>query len=123
MTRSLTEVIRKYLAVCQPAGTCREYLDSVARDEDRVFELRGEASVDGDRRPIVVEDLNLVRADVDHRFDGERHSCAKALTFATFAVVRNLRFVVEFSSDAVPDEIFDDRATVSFGEILNGGTD
>ena len=42
-----------------------------------MLELRRQASVPGNRRPAVFQDLARCLADVDHRLNGEDHAGAK----------------------------------------------
>src|ERR1700742_1062576 len=52
----------------------REDVRAGLGDEQGVLELRGPFTVFGDDGPVVVPDLVVQRAEVDHRFDGERHT-------------------------------------------------
>ncbi len=88
-----------------------------------MLELGRKRSVHREHRPLVVHDLGLVAADVDHRFDGEDHAGLHALVFAPSAEVRDLRRHVELAADAVADIVANDRAALAFGILLNRGTD
>src|SRR6185312_1165852 len=53
-------------------GACED-LRAGLGDQQGVLELRGPLAVGGDHGPVVVPDLVVQRAEVDHRLDGERH--------------------------------------------------
>src|SRR5262249_41070398 len=76
-----------------------------------------------DRGPLIVEDPDLVSAQVDHRFDGEGHPGLQSLAAAPAPVVFDLGLLVELAPDAMADEIADHGAAVLMRKVLNGRAD
>ena len=88
-----------------------------------MFKLRGKRTVARDCRPAVRQRQRFVRAQIDHRFDGEEHSLFKFQSLVHFAVIQHVRSGVENASQAVPAIILDDGTAVLFGEFLHGVPD
>src|ERR1700748_2588819 len=70
-------------------------------DQQGVLELRGPLAVFGDDGPAVVPDFVVQRAEVDHRFDGERHSRFEDGGDGRLVVVQHNQPVVKGGADAV----------------------
>src|SRR5262249_32349525 len=90
---------------------------------DRVFELRRERAVLGDRGPAVAENFDLVAAGVDHWFDREEHSLAQLYAFIGMTVMQDGRGIVKDAPDAVTAEIAHDRIPMTLGVALDCVTD
>ena len=73
-----------------------------------MLELRGPFAVFGDHGPVVVPDFVVQRAEVDHRFDGERHPRLEDGGDRRLVVVQHHHSVVEGGTDTVTREITND---------------
>src|SRR5579863_382285 len=89
----------------------------------RVLEVRCEFTICGDNCPAVLEDLDLVVALGDHRFDGQNQARTELDARPGLPVVRHLGLLVHRGSDPMPDQLADDAKTVCLGVILHRGTD
>src|SRR3712207_4731784 len=89
----------------------------------RSLDVGARAAVEGDDRPAVLEGLRAVRADVDHRLDGEDVAGFDFDARARLSVVRDLRVLVHFPADAVADVVADDRVAVRLCVRLHGPAD
>src|SRR6266545_843920 len=98
-------------------------LASILGHDQRVLELSRQRAIARDDGPPIFEDVDLVAADVDHRFDREAHPCLEPEPRPAHAHVRDLRRLVKATTDAVPYESTHHRATLTFGELLYGGAD
>jgi hypothetical protein len=114
---------REVLALREDASSLGEDLAAVLRDEDGVLELGGERAIAGEDGPLVVEDLNVVAADVDHGLDGEDHARLQAEPFAPLAVVRDRRGLVEFPADAVAGVVPHHAEAEAVRVLGDGGAD
>src|SRR5579863_6828556 len=86
-----------------------------------MLEVRRIAAVRRYRRPIIGEYLHARAATIHHRLNRENHSFLQPLTLSRGAVVRNLRLFVHPGSDAVPDELANNRKAVLFDPLLHSG--
>src|SRR6185437_13087169 len=107
----------------QPARRDREDLAARLGDTDSMLELGRERAVAGDRRPAIGQDLHMRFAEIDHRLDGEQHAGLELEPFAGFAVMQDVRPVVEHAPQAVAAEITHYAAALAFGIGLNGRAD
>src|SRR6476659_4352801 len=79
-----------------------EDLVAVVGDDDGVLELGRAPAVTGDDGPAVLPHLPLVGAEVEHRFDGERHAgLDDGVVVGRRVVVRDDETGVELQADAV----------------------
>src|SRR5689334_17034218 len=78
---------------------------AVVGDHQGVLELRGPLAVLGHDGPVIVPDLVVQLAEVDHRLDGERHSGLDHGFDSRLIVVQHDQAVVERGRDAVAGEI------------------
>src|SRR4051794_2758699 len=97
----------------------REDLGPIARYGDRVLEMRRERAVDGDDGPAVGLDLDLVRAEREHRLDGQADPRRGLDPAAAAPEVRDVRRLVHLGPDPVADEVLDDAVAVGLGGILD----
>lgn len=88
-------------------------------NEDGMFELCRQASVDRDRSPIVFEYSSVWLSDIDHRFDRKRHTRLEPSTSTPLTDVADLRFLVKFSTNSVSDERRHYGTALSLGVLLN----
>src|SRR5262245_6502371 len=105
-----------------PSGK-RQDIRSLGRHRNRVFEVRREAAVTGDRGPAVLADGALGPALVDHRLDREHEALLELRAPGARAVVRDLGLLVELAPDAVTDELADDGVPGPFGHVLDRARD
>src|SRR5690349_13580344 len=82
-----------------------EDFDAGVGDQQGVLELGGPLAVLGDHRPAVVPDLVVQTAEVDHRFDGERHAGLDDGGHRRLVVVQDDQSVVKRGTDAVAGEV------------------
>src|SRR4051794_31104686 len=66
-----------------------------------VLEMTGRFAVRGDDGPFIRQGPDGGAAEINHRFDRERHAGLELRPFATAPVVGNLRFLVQRASHAV----------------------
>lgn len=98
--------------------------ESVLGDQDRMLGLSAEPSIDGDRRPTILEDDAVWGSFVDHRFDCERHAGGHSSTSAAFVDVLDPRLSVKLASDPVTTKRFDDPVAVLLRrELVDDGSD
>ena len=83
-------------------------LESVFRNNKRMFKLGREAAIYSHCGPVVFEYHRTPVSLVDHRLNREGHPWLEAWPSSPTSVVRNLRVNVEFSSDAMADEVSND---------------
>src|SRR6185312_5405594 len=86
----------------------REDFDAGVGDQQGVLELGGPLAVLGDHRPAVVPDLVVQAAEVDHRFDGERHARLHDGRHGGLVVVQDDQAIVKRGADAVTGEVAND---------------
>lgn len=85
-----------------------------------MFKMSRRLAVRCDYGPAIRKNTNIGAAHVNHRFDGEDHAGLQAGARASFSVVGDLGFFVQFPPDPVPDKFADDRVTVFLDMLLNG---
>src|SRR5262249_49874937 len=78
---------------------------------DGVLEMRGRAPVRRFRRPLIAHP-NIRTARVHHRLDCDYHSFLQSSAAPRLAIIRQVRLVVHFRSDAVPDKFANHRKPV-----------
>src|SRR5919201_1076891 len=81
--------------------------------------MRGRHSIGSASRPTVVEQNDRFGARVDHRLDCQCHAGFEFWPATAPAVVRDLRFFVQFAADAVTDEFAHDCETISPRFVLD----
>src|SRR5689334_9949705 len=96
----------------------REDPRTVRRDRHGVLEMRRRASVGGFGDPLVAH-AHIGTSGIDHRLDRDDHTFLQSRAAPRFAVIREVRFIVHFGADAVPDEFADDRKTILFDQTLD----
>ena len=101
----------------------RENLAPLARHHDGVLEVRRQAAVPRHRRPPVGQHLHVRLARVDHRLDREHHAFRQPRAPSTWAVVRDLRLLVQRRADSVTHELAHHRKPVRFHVLLYRGAD
>src|SRR6478735_5575755 len=69
--------------------------------------------------PAIVEQSDIGRADVNHWLARKRHSRFQFWSATAFAVIGDLRFLMHFAPDAVPNKFAHHRKTISARFILN----
>src|SRR6267142_4708379 len=114
-----TTVPLTQLRLCAP---CQNF-GVVLRDQNRVLEVRRWKAIRRAYCPAVVEQSDIGRADVYHRLNRESHPCLQFWSAAAFAVIGDLRFLMHFAPDAVPNKFAHHRKTISARFILNFGAD
>src|SRR3989344_6029500 len=84
----------------------RHHIRASLRDDERVLEMRAPSPVDRHKGPAVRCDLHDIRSHIHHRLEGERHALFhdEIIHFAR-NIVRYLRLLMEFVTDAVTDQI------------------
>ena len=97
----------------------REDLRATICGEHGVFEMSGGLTVGGDVGPTIAQGLGLETAEVDHRFDRERHAGLDFFTGAAPTKVGDLWGFMHRGSDAVADHIANDAEAVAFAVGLN----
>src|SRR6202021_2054760 len=90
-------------------------------DQQGVLELGGPLAVFGDHRPVVVPDFVVQRPEVDHRFDGERHSRLEDGGDGRLVVVQHDQPVMEGGPDAVAGEVANHPVAHTFLIPVRGG--
>src|SRR5215468_6697397 len=91
----------------------------VRGDCDSVLEMRGRASIRRFRCPLIAHpDVRTPR--VHHRLDGDYHSFLQSRAAPRFAVIRQVRLVVHFRSNPMPDKFANHRKTVLLDQALYG---
>ena len=100
-----------------------------------MLEMCGGHSVSCPNRPAIVEQSDRRRAQIDHRLNRQRHSGPQLRSAAPFAVIGNLRLLMELAPHPVTNEfahhrkpaphsfIFDFGANVSQAHTLCRHTD
>src|SRR5690554_1432790 len=119
----LIEIVGEPVAIAQRSAARGEYFVTVLRDQNGMLELRAQAPVDGDGRPLVLEDADPVVAQVDHGLDREGHPRPETRPGAAPARVGHLGLGVEGPPDAVTHEIPHHGAAVAVGERLDRRAD
>ena len=85
--------------------------------------MSGQLAVLGLNRPAIRQDLDRVNTHIDHRLYRDDHTALQANAVARFAVVRNLRALMQRSAYAVTDVVAHDRKAVGLDVSLNGCAD
>ena len=80
-------------------------------------------AIDGLNCPAIAGRMHFVYSEIDHRFHSERHTFFQLQPCSGFPVIWNGRIFVQISSDAVSDQIPDNRKTGSLHMMLNGERD
>jgi len=101
----------------------RQDFGAVGRDRDRMLEVGRQAVVDGDHRPAVSQQGDVLAPGVDHRFDRQHHAGLEQRPLAGDAEVWHLGILVHVPPDAVPDEAFDNGKSGALHVLLDGGAD
>ena len=60
-------------------------------------------------------------AGVDHRLDGQHHSCLQTRPFTPSTEVGHLRVFVHGTADSVADELLDHAESLGLAHLLDGG--
>ena len=112
--RSATAQCRRYesLPLQHFAVDIRKNLRLSIRNSDGVFVVSGQLAVLGLNRPAIRQDLDRVNTHIDHRLYRDDHTALQANAVARFAVVRNLRALMQRSAYAVTDIVAHDRKAV-----------
>src|SRR5260221_2039359 len=119
-SRSATGTVQLVRGLVAAVRALRENLAAGVGDAERMFELRRQRAVAGDRRPAVVEHLHVRPSKVDHRLDGEEHARLELGPGAGAAGVDDLGTVMENSADSVAAEVADDAVAAGLGMALDG---
>ena len=85
-----------------------------------MLELRRLATVGGHTRPVIRPGLVLVRAQGNHRLDGETHAGLRLSDSLVLGVMGHVGRAVEALVDAVAAVGLDDAAVVALGDLLDG---
>ena len=104
-------------------GTNGQHFIAVAGHSERMLPLGGQASVFGDYRPTIAEQLHVAFTDVDHRLDREGHAFLQPLAGSRSAVVQHLWVFVKDLADAVTAIFPNYRASLLFSMLLDGVAD
>ena len=88
-------------------------IDHLITDQrDGVLVMGGQRAVNRFHGPAVGQLPHLIRADVNHRFDGERHTITQTGTAPLRSEVRNVGGFVEVYTDAVANVALDGREAI-----------
>src|SRR5262245_34332026 len=92
---TMTAVVLSQYALQAPTAIgCRrnrQTLPLTVTNDEAMFKMRTRPAVRRYRRPAVVEHLDVLRAGVDHRFDGQHHARLQLRTAAPGRKIRHLR--------------------------------
>ncbi len=73
--------------------------------DNRILKVGRKTLILGDIGPLVRCETYGETADIDHRFECDRHPLPKReIRNAPVEIIRNLWFLVELATDAVPDQ-------------------
>src|SRR4051812_4117947 len=100
-------------APCQDFRTLLGY-------QDRVFKMSRRHPVRRANCPAVIEQFNRSSAGINHRLDGERHPRLQSRAAPTSPVIRDLRLLVQFPPDPVPDKFADYIEALARRDFLDG---
>src|SRR5918992_3187037 len=107
----------------QTSRRAREDFAAGLRDADGMLELGRQLPVPGDRRPTIRQYFYVRLAEVDHRFDGEKHPRLQFRPLAGDAIVQNIGPVMKYAPQAVAAKVSDHAAPLRLGVGLDGRPD
>ena len=85
--------------------------------------MSGGFAIGGDSGPVVSEDVDCFRAEVDHGFDGEHHAGFEAGADFLVVEIGHFRFLVQLAAHAMSDEIAHHGVAVARDEFLDAATE
>ena len=95
-------------------GLFCQYFCTGLSNEDHIFDLSGQAIVNGVYGPaIVFINIEIGTPLIDHRFDGKHHAGNKNHFAPLRGDIADKRFFVEFQSDPMAADLFYNGVTVA----------
>lgn len=85
--------------------------------------MGGPGAVCGDGSPVILQHLDAVSTQINHRLNGQNHAALESGQGITRAVVGNLRLLMQVAADSVSHIVPDDSESEGFDKVFNGTTD
>ena len=78
-----------------------------------------EAAISGNDGPVILQRIDSVSADINHRFDGQGKTFCKLHAPSRSSEIRYLGGFVQFSADTMTHKCPDNTESLGFYMILN----
>ena len=81
--------------------------------------MGAQTPIDGYGGPLIVEQLGIRLADIDHRLNRQHHAFSEPRTVSACSIIGNLRFLVQPGSDSVSHKLAHYAEAVRFHHLLH----